>query len=148
MERRKNSGISPVVATVILVAVAIVIAIAVAFWASGLVGVFTRFEKIEIVSAYWSSVGQNVTVQAKNTGSSDATVDMIFVNGRPCNAAVGGSPTTIPTTIPIGGSQDFDVPFDDPQGTNPGCVIPGGVTNEIALHTTSGKTYPVAVLVP
>ncbi|MEM3588504.1 MAG: archaellin/type IV pilin N-terminal domain-containing protein, partial [Nitrososphaerota archaeon] len=36
MDRRK-SGISPVVATVILVAVAIVIAIAVAFWASGLV---------------------------------------------------------------------------------------------------------------
>jgi len=53
VQGRKNSGISPVVATVILVAVAIVIAIAVAFWASGLVGVFTRFEKIEIVSAYW-----------------------------------------------------------------------------------------------
>ena len=51
MQGRKNSGISPVVATVILVAVAIVIAIAVAFWASGLVGVFTRFEKLEIVSA-------------------------------------------------------------------------------------------------
>ncbi|MEM3545257.1 MAG: archaellin/type IV pilin N-terminal domain-containing protein, partial [Nitrososphaerota archaeon] len=49
---RSKSGISPVVATVILVAVAIVIAIAVAFWASGLVGIFTRFEKIEIVSAY------------------------------------------------------------------------------------------------
>ena len=146
---RKSSGISPVVATVILVAVAIVIAIAVAFWASGLVGVFTRFEKIEIVAAYPVDTDDDgaldaVRVTARNTGSTDAAVDMIFVNGRPCNAAVGGSPTT----IPIGGSQDFDVPFDDPQGTNPGCVIPGGVTNEIALHTTSGKTYPVAVLVP
>ena len=153
MTGRKNSGISPVVATVILVAVAIVIAIAVAFWASGLVGVFTRFEKIEIVAAYPVDTDDDgaldaVRVTARNTGSTDAAVDMIFVNGRPCNAAVGGSPTTIPTTIPIGGSQDFDVPFDDPQGTNPGCVIPGGVTNEIALHTTSGKTYPVAVLVP
>ncbi|MEM2038847.1 MAG: archaellin/type IV pilin N-terminal domain-containing protein, partial [Nitrososphaerota archaeon] len=50
---RRRAGISPVVATVILVAVAIVIAIAVAFWASGLVGIFTRFEKIEIQTAYW-----------------------------------------------------------------------------------------------
>jgi hypothetical protein len=54
---RGKAGISPVVATVILVAVAIVIAIAVAFWASGLVGVFTRFEKIEIQAAYWDRVG-------------------------------------------------------------------------------------------
>jgi len=136
--RRKNSGISPVVATVILVAVAIVIAIAVAFWASGLVGVFTRFEKIEIVAAYWNSSGPggpNVTVIARNTGSTDAAVDMIFVNGRPCGA-VGG----LPTSIRIGDDAKFYVPDT--------CVTTGGVTNEIALHTTSGKTYPVAVLVP
>ncbi|MEM2188758.1 MAG: archaellin/type IV pilin N-terminal domain-containing protein, partial [Nitrososphaerota archaeon] len=37
MMYRGRSGISPVVATVILVAIAIVIAIAVAFWATGLV---------------------------------------------------------------------------------------------------------------
>ena len=138
MTGRKNSGISPVVATVILVAVAIVIAIAVAFWASGLVGVFTRFEKIEIVSAYWD--GTQVVVIAKNSGSSDAVVDAIFVNGRPCD--VGG----LPTPIPIGGSATFNVPTNSTANLN--CVIPGGVTNEIALHTTSGKTYPVAVLVP
>ena len=130
---RKSSGISPVVATVILVAVAIVIAIAVAFWASGLVGVFTRFEKIEIVSAYWT--GDNVTVIARNTGSTDAVVDAIFVNGRPCQQ-------NLDTQIPIGGSATFNVT------TGPNCVTTGGVTNEIALHTTSGKTYPVAVLVP
>ncbi len=114
-------------------AVAIVIAIAVAFWASGLVGVFTRFEKIEIVSAYWNGV--NVTVIAKNSGSSDAVVDGIFVNGRPCR-------TGLNTPIPIGRNETFTVP------TGPNCVTTGGVTNEIALHTTSGKTYPVAVLVP
>jgi len=131
--RRKSSGISPVVATVILVAVAIVIAIAVAFWASGLVGVFTRFEKIEIVSAYWD--GTQVVVIARNTGSTDAVVDAIFVNGRPCQQ-------NLATQIPIGGSARFNVT------TGPNCVTTGGVTNEIALHTTSGKTYPVAVLVP
>lgn len=132
MDPRK-SGISPVVATVILVAVAIVIAIAVAFWASGLVGVFTRFEKIEIQSAYWD--GSNVVVIAKNTGSSPAVVDMILVNGIPCS-------TGLSHALSIGGTYVWSIP---PSTT---CVQTGGITNEIALHTTSGKTYPVAVLVP
>jgi flagellin-like protein len=130
---RKDSGISPVVATVILVAVAIVIAIAVAFWASGLVGVFTRFEKIEIVSAYWD--GSQVVVIAKNSGSSPAVIDAIFVNGLPCQTGLSES-------LAIGSNATLTV------GTGPNCVRTGGVTNEVALHTTSGKTYPVAVLVP
>ncbi|MEM2898273.1 MAG: archaellin/type IV pilin N-terminal domain-containing protein [Nitrososphaerota archaeon] len=130
---RRRAGISPVVATVILVAVAIVIAIAVAFWASGLVGIFTRFEKIEIQTAYWD--GTNVVVIAKNTGSSPAVVDMIVVNGRVCSSGLTDQ-------LSIGATFQWDIP------EGPDCVIAGGVTNEIALHTTSGKTYPVAVLVP
>jgi len=130
---RRRSGISPVVATVILVAVAIVIAIAVAFWASGLVGVFTRFEKIEIQSAYWD--GTKVVVIAKNSGSSPAVVDMIIVNGIPCQTGVNQQ-------LSVGGVATFTVT------TGASCVQTGGITNEIALHTTSGKTYPVAVLVP
>lgn len=130
---RRRSGISPVVATVILVAVAIVIAIAVAFWASGLVGVFTRFEKIEIQSAYWD--GTKVVVIAKNSGSSPAVVDMIIVNGIPCQTGVNRQ-------LSVGGVATFTVT------TGASCVQTGGITNEIALHTTSGKTYPVAVLVP
>ncbi|MEM2358408.1 MAG: archaellin/type IV pilin N-terminal domain-containing protein [Nitrososphaerota archaeon] len=130
---RRRAGISPVVATVILVAVAIVIAIAVAFWASGLVGIFTRFEKIEIQTAYWD--GTKVIVIAKNTGSSPAVVDMIVVNGRVCSSGLTDQ-------LSIGATFSWSIP------EGPDCVIAGGVTNEIALHTTSGKTYPVAVLVP
>jgi FlaG/FlaF family flagellin (archaellin) len=134
---RRNAGISPVVATVILVAVAIVIAIAVAFWASGLVGVFTRFEKIEIQSAYWD--GQRVVLIARNTGSSIAVIDMILANGAPCI-------TGFAETVTLGGT--FSTQFTGCAGGAGGSIITGGVTNEIALHTTSGKTYPVAVLIP
>jgi FlaG/FlaF family flagellin (archaellin) len=134
---RGKAGISPVVATVILVAVAIVIAIAVAFWASGLVGVFTRFEKVEIVSAYWD--GSNVVIIARNTGSSIAVVDMILVNGAPCLTGLSKQMT-------IGGTFETQLPTNACAAG--GTIRTGGVTNEIALHTTSGKTYPVAVLIP
>jgi len=136
MMTRRKAGISPVVATVILVAVAIVIAIAVAFWASGLVGVFTRFEKIEIQSAYWD--GEQVVLIARNTGSSMAVVDMILANGAPCVI------TSVPLSIGASNIFSFSACATDLGGS----IISGGVTNEIALHTTSGKTYPVAVLIP
>ncbi|MEM2845959.1 MAG: archaellin/type IV pilin N-terminal domain-containing protein, partial [Nitrososphaerota archaeon] len=75
---RSRSGISPVVATVILVAVAIVIAIAVAFWASGLVGIFTRFEKLEIVSAYQRDA-YTIVLSVKNTGTSPTSIIQVVV---------------------------------------------------------------------
>ncbi|MEM2017405.1 MAG: archaellin/type IV pilin N-terminal domain-containing protein [Nitrososphaerota archaeon] len=136
---RSKSGISPVVATVILVAVAIVIAIAVAFWASGLVGIFTRFEKLEIVSAYYQSdTGEGgVVLVVKNTGSADTVIDMIFVNGKPLDT--GGYSCTPNTILTIGATATCTVSSG---------LMTGGVTNEIAVHTTGGKLYPTAVLVP
>jgi len=136
---RSRSGISPVVATVILVAIAIVIAIAVAFWATGLVGVFTRFEKIEITAAYYDSTAQGVVLVVRNTGSADATIDDVYVNGRPSSIAgftvsgIGLLTVGQNTTITIVGDQVTFTP---------------GVTYELAVHTASGKTYPVAVLIP
>jgi flagellin-like protein len=142
-----KSGISPVVATVILVAIAIVIAIAVAFWATGLVGVFTRFEKLEITSIYYEN--NKVVLIVKNTGSADATIDNIFVNGRPCvvddtdNCGLNPKP---PKTINVGTSQQLTV--DQPPTAITGGQWQGGVTYEVAVHTASGKTYPAAVLIP
>ena len=48
---RKRKGVSPVIATVILVAVTITVAVAVAYWMSGIAGQYTSFEKVEIQSA-------------------------------------------------------------------------------------------------
>ena len=147
---RNKSGISPVMATVILVAIAIVIAIAVAFWASGLVGVFTRFEKLEITSAYYENDGVKLTV--KNTGSADASIDNIFVNGRPCvtdssdNCKISTDEGSIPIPIAVGNSKQITV-GNPPSGVTSG-QWKSGVTYEIAIHTASGKTYPVSVLIP
>jgi len=137
--KRSSSGISPVVATVILVAIAIVIAIAVAFWASGLVGVFTRFEKIEVTAVYWEN--DHFVLVVKNTGSAAATIDGIYVNGIPLgtdkwNVSAGstyltpGATATLTVASPATGS------------------FTSGVTYEIAVHTASGKLYPVSAMRP
>ncbi len=130
---RKSAGISPVVATVILVAVAIVIAIAVAFWASGLVGVFTRFEKLEIVSAIMTAA-DTFQVVIRNTGSADTSIIQVVVQGR----AVG----------------TLDSPFEMRVGRTARCEVsvpetkspPPGITVELTFYSAGGKTYPTAVL--
>ena len=84
---RNRKAVSPVIATVILVAVAITVAVAVAYWMGGIAGQYTKFEKVEIQSAvctklpiggpdyYW-----NVTMKLKNTGTAAATLLSVFIN--------------------------------------------------------------------
>lgn len=141
MNRKCKSGISPVVATVILVAVAIIIAIAVAFWASGLVGVFTRYEKLEVTSAYYDTAQDAVVLTIRNTGSADTTIDDIYVNGIP-----GADNNCSDQTIAVGDTINCNVDAPPQAVTGGGWV--SGVTYEIAVHTASGKLYPVSVLIP
>jgi flagellin-like protein len=131
---RKNSGISPVVATVILVAVAIVIAIAVAFWASGLVGVFTKFEKLEIVSAVMTDPNTFV-VRIRNTGSADSSIVQVVVQGRGISSTINGR-----SQITVGETLECTVQLG--AANSP----PAGITVELAFYSAGGKTYPTAVL--
>ncbi|MCX8142189.1 MAG: hypothetical protein N3F04_05460 [Candidatus Nezhaarchaeota archaeon] len=94
---RNKKAISPVIATIIIVAVAIVMSIAVAYWMMGVTTTLTRYEKLEFISAYpikanyinWTGDKHanvpvfNITIVVKNTGTSPATVTKFFLNGVP-----------------------------------------------------------------
>jgi len=152
-----TKAISPVIATVIIVSVAIAIAVAVAFWMTGITGLFTRYEKLEVVNAYAVKVNDNfnVTVYVRNTGSSDATVDIIFINGKPPTEAnvisinasgyneifdnVNESFTEV--TITTGESVTFAILLD-------GEHYSSGQIVEIKFHTVAGNEYPRSVQLP
>jgi flagellin-like protein len=154
MSMRKKRGISPVIATVIIVAIAITVAIAVGLWITGIVGTFTRFERLEITSAYVSSksdTGFTIKVIANNTGSAAATITDIFINGKPMSAAGADdlsesdkTHTLIGKTINPGEGIDGTITLKS-DTTN---KYTSGQTVEIVLHTASGKDYPKSVLLP
>jgi len=145
----KRKGISPVIATVIIVAVAIAIAIAVAFWMTGIIGLFTRFEKLEVTYCYaeWSDDSWTVKLKVRNTGSADATIVNIFINGKPYTAY---SPTpsispTIPTDgLPLksGEEQEFTITLDPDAGFEHGMSV------EFKIVTASGQEYPKMTNLP
>jgi FlaG/FlaF family flagellin (archaellin) len=132
-------GISPVIATIIIVAVSIAIAIAVAFWVVGIAGLFTRFEKLEISYIYAEKTeegGWKIALMVKNTGSATATIDRVFLNGKPSPEA-----ESVLTTSLSPGST-LETSFQISSGFNPGMTV------EVKLHTASGQEYYKAVVLP
>ena len=154
-------AISPVIATVIIVAVAIAIAVAVAFWMTGITGTFTRYEKLEVTYAYAESIstpinGWKVTIKISNTGPSDATIDDVFINGKPLSA-YAGSITSISYTDTTSGSYTPGQTIDIKLASGDSVIIylylsnsafDSGQTVEIKIHTAAGNEYPKQVTLP
>jgi len=142
-------GISPVVATVILVAVTIVVAVAVAYWMGGIAGLYTRYEKLEISSIYAEAKdggGWDIIVHVKNTGSADATIDNVLLNGKPYDTGYTGV-TVNPNpkngiSLTVGNEQNItiSVPNGEP--------FVSGVSIEVRLHSAGGQEYPKTVTLP
>ncbi|HIE18390.1 TPA: type IV pilin [Candidatus Bathyarchaeota archaeon] len=96
----EKRALSPVIATVILISVTIVVAVSVAYWMGSIAGGYTTFEQVELPTAYAEygtsfdiqddgvadDSGWKITIELKNTGSADATIDNIFINAVPLSS--------------------------------------------------------------
>ncbi len=153
---RKRKGVSPVIATVILVAVAITVSVAVAYWMSGIAGQYTSFEKVEIQSAsvIWVPAGTDdphwaIVVDMKNSGTKTATLTAVFVNDLEAGYAIA------PPLLGVGGiwaELDITVAGDPVQilsgatGTVTiwivsGEVLSSGTTVNVKIHSAGGMDY-------
>jgi flagellin-like protein len=161
----RRKGISPVIATVIIVAVTIAVAIAVAFWMTGIVGLFTGAEKLEIVSINAAPAaggnGWTITITVRNTGTTTTSIDSIYINGYLAFPAGANTLTCVanldPPNLPvqlIPGAQQV-IAFDISQGAcnlgagaNPVFNAASGGSIEVKLHTSGGKEYPKLLTLP
>ena len=152
---RSRRAVSPVIATVILVAVAITVAVAVAYWMGGIAGQYTKFEKVEIQSAVCTKAfdgadyAWNVTMKLKNSGTATATLVGVFINdvevdGYAVTATTSYMPPTGETstnmtqseTIESGDLRIINVYIDDGYKT-----LSSGTTVNIKLHSAGGMDY-------
>jgi flagellin-like protein len=73
-EKRSRRAISPVIATVILVALSVVIAASLSGFAGSLFGTYSQSPQIKIRDATFSNSGSTVTINFVNAGSAADTV--------------------------------------------------------------------------
>jgi archaeal type IV pilus assembly protein PilA len=107
-------AVSPVIATVIIVAVAITISVAAGYWISGTSAQYTSVEKLTINSAYCkidSSVINSkwtIVISLQNTGPTSSRVQYVMVNNAlvdEYDVSAGGS---LSSTDVIGTSVSSD----------------------------------------
>jgi flagellin-like protein len=158
----KRKAVSPVIATVILVAVAITVAVGVSYWMGGISSQYTQFEKVEIQTGYAEYDSTNtlwtVTMVIKNSGSADATVNMAFLNDVPCT---NYNVTTAPATdwgvsfldsgvvLKAGQSDTVYIYIDNPpSGVSALAEISSGTTINMKLHSAGGMDYIKLIRLP
>jgi len=149
----RRKAISPVIATVIIVAVTIAVAIAVAFWMTGIIGLFTGFEQLQITTIMDTQQGIQLTV--RNTGTQTATITDIFINGRSCNVQLRCALNVNPqqalqnNNVVLNPGQHVDITISftraNAQQANLGDIGPG-TSIEVKLLTASGKEYPKLIV--
>ena len=164
---RKRRAVSPVIATVIIVAVTITVAVAVSYWMSGIASQYTSFEKVEVQTAicsyteadpggtpaipdgYWK-----IVVQLKNSGTKAASLTNIFINdgetaylltaGAPGAAGIISavldptlSPAGSPLYIESGVTKEVTIYIV----TGDPVTLTAGTTINIKIHSASGMDY-------
>jgi flagellin-like protein len=155
MNPQKRKAVSPVIATVILVAVAITVSVGVSYWMGGISSQYTQFEKIEIQTGYATygvdgggiNSGWNISLSLKNSGSASSTITHVFVNDKPVDLrdtpvnifTVGELETSVSTTgviLEAGQSKEVYILVDDAYEN-----LSSGTTVNIKLHSAGGMDY-------
>ena len=86
--RKDAKALSPVVASIILIAVTVAVSIAVAAWMGALSIGFMETEQMSITNAQFTGSGTTITLSVRNTGTTDIVVNSATVNGEPATTAM------------------------------------------------------------
>jgi len=102
MKILKNAkALSPVVASIILIAVTVAVSIAVAAWMAGLIPMFSSTEQMQVTNMEFLAdpVNGHIYVTVKNTGSASVIINECWVNNvKPTSVIENGTITNLPLT--------------------------------------------------
>jgi flagellin-like protein len=98
-------ALSPVVASIILIAVAVALSIAVGAWTGALTFGFTSTEQVRITGMTFDVPNNVITVTTTNPGTSFVTIDEAWVNGVKEN----NTDPTLPEALPSNSKVLFNI---------------------------------------
>ena len=81
---KNKKALSPVVASIILIAVTVAVSIAVAAWMGALTIGFMGSSSITITNCTFVTGNQYIDIAVKNTGTNTVTIATVKVNNSPC----------------------------------------------------------------
>lgn len=137
---KKNAkGLSPVVASIILIAVTVAVSVVVAAWLSGMAfGFMGNAEQVSITDAQFASNGATLLVNVHNTGTATVTIKTAYIDTHqtPDTWSTTG---TVNATIAKGDTTAFTITVPNTVTMNP------GASYQVKIMTAKGTslTYQV-----
>jgi len=132
---KSRKALSPVVASIILIAVTVAVSLAVAVWMGSLTTGQMQTEKLQITDVRYDKSGKKVYIDVVNTGSATATITDVRIDGvtyKNFNVTNNGSlDKNLPYDLAKGDSLTFTITFT----TWP---FRSGVNYEFTLLTAKG----------
>jgi flagellin-like protein len=125
---KSKKALSPVVASIILIAVTVAVSIAVAAWMGALTFNFMGTEQMKISKCTWSWTAKTFDLNINNTGTKDLTINQILVNYASSGVT---QPTVLPYILKASTSVTLTVGYTYTNGTN----------YDISVVSSSGYKY-------
>ena len=127
--RKNDKALSPVVASIILIAVTVAVSIAVAAWMGALTVGFMDTSSVTVTSVTFTQASSvdTITVAVKNTGTSSVTLSTAKVNG-----VVTGLAAATSLTIADGGNDVLTLSGDN-------AAWEAGNAYKVELYDASGQ---------
>ena len=151
---KTRKGISPVIATVILVAVAVVIAAALAGFSSSLFGSYSQNPQLAISSIRVSSTATNGgdgSIQVVNSGGSADTIASVAITnygsalaGTTYADVYSGPLPLVAPTVPANGAATINFLNLDDSAT---LDLVSGQPVTVTIITTSGQQFTLSTIV-
>ena len=127
-------ALSPVVASIILIAVTVAVSIAVAAWMGGMTLGFMNTEQLKITNVAFTGVALDPTVEIsmQNTGSNPVTISEIYVaSDKTAADAITWLPLMTDSKLPANTGATATVDFD----------WVNGATYQIKVVTSQGNSF-------
>ena len=116
---KSRKALSPVVASIILIAVTVAVSIAVAAWMGALTFSFMGTEQLVISKVTWTwsdtASARTFTLIVNNTGTKDVTINQIQVNYGTSGVT---QPTSLPSILKASQATQLTVTYPYTNGTN------------------------------
>ncbi|MEM3626662.1 MAG: archaellin/type IV pilin N-terminal domain-containing protein [Candidatus Bathyarchaeia archaeon] len=129
---KSRKALSPVVASIILIAVTVAVSIAVAAWMGALSFGFMGTEQLTITKLTWNwnsnPAQRTFTLVVNNTGTKDVTITQVMVN---YGTSGFSQPSSIPTVLKAGSGIPLTVTY----------AYTNGTAYDISVVTQSGYKF-------
>jgi flagellin-like protein len=141
---RSRKALSPVVASIILIAVTVAVSIAVAAWMGALTFNFMATEQGQISNLQFTTTNpQNITVTFLNTGTTPITITQVWINNvQQVGPFMWNTTNTSTYTITANSVATCGIT------TFTGITLVSGAQYEVKLVSSKGNTFPRTSLAP